>query len=102
LCVERGDGSVWWHTIRSIREGVDQVDGGWLRYNISQKLGNGDFTLFWVDSWLDSMALKGSYRRLYEFVDNKLVIVKNRFSIGRGMNGKAWKLGGYFPGRMSC
>jgi len=35
LCVERGDGSVWWETMRSIREGVGQVDGGWLRDNIS-------------------------------------------------------------------
>jgi hypothetical protein len=89
--VERGDGSVWWHTIRSIREGVGQVDGGWLRDNISQRVGNGDFTLFWVDPWLDSMAPKDSYRRLYELANNKLAIVKNRFSMGWGMNGEAWK-----------
>jgi hypothetical protein len=28
LCVERGDGSMWWHTMRNIREGVGHVDGG--------------------------------------------------------------------------
>lgn len=28
LCVERGDGSVWWQTMRNIREGVGHVDGG--------------------------------------------------------------------------
>jgi len=43
---------------------VGQVDGGRLSDNISWKVDNGDFTLFWVDPWLDGMALKDSYRRL--------------------------------------
>lgn len=66
LRVEKGDGSMWWQSIRNIREEVGQVDGGWLRDNISRKVGDGNSTLFWVDPWLDGMPLKDCFQRFYE------------------------------------
>jgi len=48
LCIGKGDGSVWWHTMNTIWEGVGQFDGGWLRDNISWKVGDETFTLFWI------------------------------------------------------
>lgn len=35
--------------MRSIREGVGQVDGEWLRDKISWKMCDGNFTLFLLD-----------------------------------------------------
>ena len=58
LCVERGEGLVWWKAMRNIRERVGLVDGEWLRDNISRKVGDGNSTLFWVDLWLDGMPLR--------------------------------------------
>lgn len=92
LCVvERGDGSVWRQTMKSIRKGVGQVDVGWLRDNISQNVGDATSTMFWLDPWLGGMLLKESFGRLYELADKKLAIVEHMFIIGWGENGEACK-----------
>ena len=75
LCVDRGEGSMWWKTMRNIRKGVGHVDEGWLRDNISRKRGDGNSTLFWVDPWLDGMPQNDCFRRLYVLADNKLATV---------------------------
>jgi hypothetical protein len=64
LCVDRDGGSVWWQTMKNIREGVGQVDVVWLRDNISRKVGDGNSTLFWIYPCLDSFPLKGSFRKI--------------------------------------
>ena len=90
LSVERGDGSVWWKTMRIIREEVGHVEGGWLRDNISRKMGDGNSTLFWVDLWLDRMPL------------NKLATVMDMFSMGWGsMERHGSGVGGCSLGRKS-
>jgi hypothetical protein len=35
--------------MKNIREGVGQVDGGWLGDNISQQVGDGNSTRFSID-----------------------------------------------------
>lgn len=54
-------------------------------------MGNENFTLFWLDLWLDGTPMNDSFRRIYELPDNKLVIVEDMFSMGWGVNGEACK-----------
>jgi len=64
LCVWRGGESVWWKTVKNIREGVGLVD---------------------------RVPLKARFGRLFEIAHNKLPIVAYMFVLGWGVNGKVWK-----------
>jgi hypothetical protein len=37
---------VWWQTILKVRDGVGQVDTGWMLDNITRHVGDGASTLF--------------------------------------------------------
>jgi len=92
LCCAGGrDGSVWRLTILSVREGVGQVDTGWLLDNITRQVGDGESTLFWIDHWLDGKPLCKVYVRLYELSEIKFESVANVFASGWGFNGEAWR-----------
>lgn len=87
---KRGEGSVWWQTINNVKDGVGQVDPGWLLDNISRHVMDGLSTLFW-NPWLERKPLCYVFVRLYEFSENKLESVANMYARCWGVNGKAWK-----------
>lgn len=43
--------------------------------NITKRVGDGLFMLFWKDPWLDESTLKACFSRLFELDDNKLATV---------------------------
>lgn len=82
---------MWWQTIKSVRDGVGQVDSGWLLDNITRQMGDGVSTLFWADPWLDGKPLCKAFMRLFQLAENKFETVANMFSRGWGANGEAWR-----------
>jgi len=82
---------VWLQNILNIRDGVGEVDTGWLTDNITRQVGDGESTLFWYDSWIEGKSLCELYVRLFELADNKLDMVAAMFAKGWGVNGEAWK-----------
>jgi len=56
-CSCRWGGSVWWQTILDVRDGVGQVDPGWMSDSIIRQAGDRESTLFWVDPWLEGKPL---------------------------------------------
>ena len=90
-CSSRVGGLVWWQTILDVKDGVGQVDSGWMLDNINCQVGDGVSTLFWVDPWLEGKPLCSLFPRLYELAENKLVMVAEMFARGWGVNGEAWK-----------
>jgi hypothetical protein len=93
LCCSGGEeGSVWWRMIQSVRDGVGQVDSGWLLDNITSQVGDGKSTLFWTNPWLDGEPLCKVYVRLFEFSKNKLESVANMMARGWSTDGEALKV----------
>jgi hypothetical protein len=80
---------VWWRMIQSVRDGVGQVDLGWLLDNITRQVGDGKSTLFWTDPWLDREPLCKVYVRLFELSENKLESVANMMARGWSAEGEA-------------
>jgi len=95
---------VWWQTILDVRDGVSQVDTGWMSDNINRQVGDGVSTLFWVDPWLEGKPLCRLFTRLYELPENKLDTVAEMFARGWGVNEEARKLrvGGVVVGGVYC
>jgi len=89
----RGEGLVWWQTIKNVKDCVGQVDLGWLLDNICRQVGDGVSTLFWVDPWLEGKPLCSVFVQLYELSRNKLELVANMYARGWGVNGEAWNWG---------
>lgn len=58
--------------MNQIREGAGFLDVRWLKDNICRKVGDGRFTLFWVDLWFDNVLLATSFNMLFELAENKL------------------------------
>ncbi|AES73416.1 hypothetical protein MTR_3g104590 [Medicago truncatula] len=83
--------SSWWREVGRIREGGDDLGGGWFGECVSKKLGDGFDTLFWYDKWLGSASLCGRFSRLFDFSENKSITVANLFSLGVERGGEAWK-----------
>jgi len=50
------DGCVWWKKLIRIRNGVGLEMGNWFEENLLRKVGNGEYTLFWVGS-----VVRGDY-----------------------------------------
>ena len=82
---------MWWQTIKNFRDGVGQVDEGWMLDNINRQVGDRVTSLFWVDLWLEGKPLSKVFARLYELADNKLETVAHMHARGWGLNGEAWK-----------
>jgi len=92
LCSLGGEeGLVWWRSILSVREGVGQVDSGWLLDNITGQVEDGESTLFWIDPWLDGEPLCKAFVRLFELSENKLETVVNMMGRGWCAGGEAWR-----------
>jgi hypothetical protein len=62
----------------------------WLLDNISREVGHGSSTLFWKDLWCNDSSFEVSFRRLFEFPDNKLDVV-DIYLLGWGVDEEAWK-----------
>ena len=82
---------MWWQTILDVRDGVGQIDSGWMLDNITRRVGDGMSTLFWVDPWLEGKPLCNIFTCLYELAENKLDTVAKLFTRGWGVNVEAWK-----------
>jgi hypothetical protein len=54
---------------------VDMLDEWGLLHNITKRVGDGMFMLFWKDSWLDESTLEACFSRLFELSDNKLATI---------------------------
>jgi len=61
-CIERR-GSVWWHNINRIREGAGVGVASWLIDNIRRVMGDGSFTLFRRDPWMEGSLLSDRFSR---------------------------------------
>ncbi|GAU21182.1 hypothetical protein TSUD_10990 [Trifolium subterraneum] len=58
-------GSSWWREILKIRDD-ESVGGTWFAESIVRRVGDGNDTFFWNDSWLGCVPLSVRFRRLYE------------------------------------
>ncbi|MCH81957.1 kinesin-like protein [Trifolium medium] len=67
-CVRAGgrSGSSWWREIVRIRDGVDDLGGGWFGESILKKVGDGSEAFFWTDTWLDGSPLCVRFRGLFD------------------------------------
>lgn len=68
-------------------------------------MDDGATTLFWKDVWLDSSSLDVRFKRLFELIDNNLIIVVDMYVLGWGVKLLMWRLesgvGGCLCGRRS-
>ncbi|GAU12549.1 hypothetical protein TSUD_182630 [Trifolium subterraneum] len=79
LCVRGMSGSAWWRGVARIRDGGGEVEGGWLGGNISRQMGNGSYTFFWTDLWVDGTPLSERFGRLFDLAANKSVSIADMF-----------------------
>ena len=77
--------------VLDVRDGVGQIDTGWMSDNIIRRVGDGVSTLFWVDPWLEGKPMCNLFTRLYELAENNLDTVAGMFARRWGVNGEAWK-----------
>ncbi|GAU37197.1 hypothetical protein TSUD_30620 [Trifolium subterraneum] len=71
--------SLWWQDLCDVRDGVDLSIGKWFENNISRKVGNGEGTLFWKDSWLEGGSLSTRFNRLFELALDKNIMVADMY-----------------------
>lgn len=91
VCVFWGNGgSIWWRNSRNIKEGIKLVHGGWLFDNINWRIGDGSYTLFWINHWLDGTSLNVRFSRQFDLVKNKRVTIVEMNEL-KGKNSESWK-----------
>ncbi|GJX14050.1 hypothetical protein Tco_0205808 [Tanacetum coccineum] len=70
--------SPWLNIVRETKslknKGID------LLAFVCKKVGNGEDTLFWNDIWLDDIALKHRYPRLYALESSKHISISDKLS----------------------
>jgi len=52
---------IWWKYIFSSMRGDEISEGRWFVYNVINKIGNGNKTLFSHESWLDREVIKNHF-----------------------------------------
>ena len=65
--------------------------GRWIDDNIVRKVGDNTQTLFWWDQWIDCVAFRSSFNRIFDLADNKMAMVTEMYILGWGEDGGAWK-----------
>ncbi|GJX80878.1 hypothetical protein Tco_0329027 [Tanacetum coccineum] len=75
LCVEAF--SVARHHLRDFFPSNKGID---LFPFVRKEVGNGEHSLFWDDIWLDEMALKHQYPRLYALESSKQISMADKMS----------------------
>ncbi|GAU50004.1 hypothetical protein TSUD_287100 [Trifolium subterraneum] len=102
-CVRAGgrSGSSWWREIVMIRDGVDDLGGGWFGEGVLKKVGDGSETFFWREPWSGGTPLCVRFGRLFDLAVNKSsTMAAMRCRIlegGRGSGGESCGCG-----RRSC
>jgi len=76
------EGSVWWRTIASIRDGDGTLSGSWFPDNLRHIVGNGVSSLFWLDRWVGEVPFCVRFRRLFDLSVNKMATVAQMFTWG--------------------
>ncbi|GAU39864.1 hypothetical protein TSUD_69120 [Trifolium subterraneum] len=84
-------GTTYWWGIERIRDGVDDICGGWFGESVMRKVGDGTKTFFWTDTWLDETHLCIRFRRLFDLAVHKSNTVAEMFYLGWGTIGEAWE-----------
>ena len=74
--------SYWWKEVGRVRDGGGGVGGGWFKYNIFKKVGDGRDTLFWTDPWLERGPLAVRFKCLYDLSVFKNSMVREMFELG--------------------
>jgi len=82
--------SSWWREIAKIREGVGELDGGWVAERVSKVLGDGTNTYFWLDKWVGDVPLCRRFARLFDLSINKYSTVAEMCQLGWEVGGEAW------------
>ncbi|GAU16239.1 hypothetical protein TSUD_298710 [Trifolium subterraneum] len=85
------NGSSWWREIARIRDGVDDLGGGWFGEGVIRKVGDGTATYFWTDPWLGGVPLCERFGRLFDLAENKSSTVAEMSFLGWGYEGEAWE-----------
>jgi len=83
-------GSWWWKDLVKIRDGLDEVGGGWFAERVSKRVGDGSSTFFWYDRWLGDVPLRTQFSRLFDLANNKLCTVADMCALGWEVGGEAW------------
>ena len=86
----RGDSSVWWRMLSSIRSGVGLGEGSWFEENIRKVVGGGGSTYFWLDNWVGGVPLSVRFPCLFALAENKEVTVREMSRRGWMDGGDAW------------
>lgn len=76
-------GSIWWRDLGSI-DNCLMGARNWFSDGIEKKVGNGYYTLFWRDLWVDRLPLSVKYPRLYIISKGKMMEVQK---LGKWVNG---------------
>jgi hypothetical protein len=60
-------GSVWWRNLVSNGRDVCTIEGNWIddNYVCVCEVGDGNSFLFWWDTWMEGVALKDRFSRLF-------------------------------------
>jgi len=78
--VEGGrEASVWWRNVSALR--IKE----WFIGNISQVVGDGKNTLFWLAVWVGGVSFRDRFNRLYELSVLKGESVFNMHLLGLGV-----------------
>ncbi|GAU41808.1 hypothetical protein TSUD_299740 [Trifolium subterraneum] len=83
--------SNWWKVINSIRSGSEASGGRWFGENTVRRVGDGERTLFWKDSWMDRIPFKVHFSRIFELCLDKDRSVANMCRLGWGFHGDGWR-----------
>ncbi|GAU10307.1 hypothetical protein TSUD_421680, partial [Trifolium subterraneum] len=83
--------SLWWQDLCDDRDGIGLSIGRWFENNISRKVGNGEGTLFWKDSWLEGGSLSTRFNRLFELALDKNITVADMYRRGWDAGGNGWR-----------
>jgi hypothetical protein len=58
-------GSSWWREVSQIRHGgLEATRRGWVAEGVERRVGSGEETFYWPDTWLGGVPLSERYRRL--------------------------------------
>ena len=58
---------------------------------MTQRVGDGEATRFWLDRWCSGVAFKERLSRLFDLAVNKSITVKDMFLLGLGAGGGGWQ-----------
>jgi len=84
---------VWWKNLATNIEEVGLGVSNWFNENLGRSVGDGFSTLFWWELWLKGIALKVTFRRLFELDEHKMTSMADMCPLGWGEDGEAWKWG---------